>query len=282
VTDVLDVVPLLIPEREILLDVLAGLDPAEWNQPTECPAWTVKGIALHILGDDFSLLSRQRDASVNSIMLWAERMPGQEIFAILDRFNEDWVDNARFFSARVLIDLLRATGEWTHSWYTDVDPDVLGEPVWFVSSEPAPYWMIAAREHLERWVHQQQIRRAVGQPELVAEPHFSAAIGAAVRGFPQGFSSIEARDGTEIALEVGGRDKSWSVRRADGAWGMAPTNGTPDVVISMDGPTAAAVFSKGLSIDETRARVDVSGDQKVGQTVKEGIVAFFGRNEEAR
>ena len=27
--------------------------------------------------------------------------------------------------------------------------------------------------------------------------------------------------------------------------------------------------------------VDVSGDQKVGQAVKEGIVAFFGRNEEA-
>ncbi len=26
----------------------------------------------------------------------------------------------------------------------------------------APYWAIAAREYLERWVHQLQIRRALG------------------------------------------------------------------------------------------------------------------------
>ena len=141
--------------------------------------------------------------------------------------------------------------------------------------------MIAAREHLERWVHQQQVRRAVGQPELVAEPHLSAALGAAVRGFPQGFRWIEARDGTEIALEVDGPERAWAVRREAGEWQVAKSSGTPDVVLSMDVPTAAAVFSKGLSIDETRARVDVSGDQKVGQAVKEGIVAFFGRNEEA-
>ena len=86
--------------------VVEALAPDDWHRPTECPAWTVKGIALHILGDDFSLLSRQRDNAANSIMLWAERMPGQEIFAILDRFNEDWVDNTRYFSERVVIDLL--------------------------------------------------------------------------------------------------------------------------------------------------------------------------------
>lgn len=281
-TDVLDVVPLLIPEREILLEVLEGLDPDEWNRPTECPAWTVKGIAQHILGDDLSLLSRQRDEATNSIMLWAERMPGQEIFTILDRFNEDWVANSRFFSERVLIDLLRVAGEWTHSWYADVDPHRLGEPVFFVGLEPAPYWMIAAREHLERWVHQQQIRRAVGQPELVAEPHLTAAVGAAVRGFPQGFSWIDARDGTEVALEVDGPERVWAMRRDAGEWRVAESSGMPDVVISMDVPTAAAVFSKGLSIDETRARVDVGGDQQVGKAVKEGIVAFFGRKEEMR
>jgi uncharacterized protein (TIGR03083 family) len=72
----IDLTPALRPERAELLALLRGLSADDWQRPTECPAWNVKGIALHILGDDLSLLTRQRDASIDSLTLFAERHPG--------------------------------------------------------------------------------------------------------------------------------------------------------------------------------------------------------------
>jgi hypothetical protein len=68
----LDMTSLLFGERAALLDLLGGLDPSGWQAPTECPAWSVKGIALHLLGDDLSLLSRQRDDATNSLAIFSE------------------------------------------------------------------------------------------------------------------------------------------------------------------------------------------------------------------
>ena len=48
----------LRPERAALLSLLEGLEPEQWSRPTECPLYSVKGVALHVLGDDLSLLSR--------------------------------------------------------------------------------------------------------------------------------------------------------------------------------------------------------------------------------
>ncbi|MDH3707852.1 MAG: maleylpyruvate isomerase N-terminal domain-containing protein, partial [Acidimicrobiia bacterium] len=123
VTEVLDT------ERSQLLTLLASLDEAQWQQPTECPAYSVKGIATHVLGDDLSLLSRQRDGAVQGLVLVAERMPGADLRALLDAFNDQWVEAARFLSPPLLIELLRLSGQWSNTYYRDVDPTSPGEPV---------------------------------------------------------------------------------------------------------------------------------------------------------
>lgn len=53
----------LFPEvRRELLQVLNDLSPAEWARQTAAPLWSVKEVALHLLGGDVSNLSRRRDA----------------------------------------------------------------------------------------------------------------------------------------------------------------------------------------------------------------------------
>ena len=94
----LDVTPALAPERAALLDLLRGLSTEDWERPTECPEWTVKGLVLHVLGDDLSLLSRQRDASLDGLTLYAIDHPGVTFRALLDGFNEQWVTAASFLS----------------------------------------------------------------------------------------------------------------------------------------------------------------------------------------
>ena len=157
------------PERDALLKLLAGLSADEWTQPTECPAYPVKGIATHVLGDDLSLLSRQRDGAVQGLVYMTDELPGADFRTLLDAFNDRWVTTARFMSPLLLIELLRLTGEWTAAYYESVDPDAPGEPVGLFGASrdsSSPFWQAIAREYLERWIHHSQIRRALGLRSL--------------------------------------------------------------------------------------------------------------------
>src|SRR5260370_40370159 len=76
------VVDLFPVERQHLLQLLAQLREEEWHSPTVCAGWTVKDIALHLLGDDIGRLSRDRDAfdyithpRINS---WSELVRSEE------------------------------------------------------------------------------------------------------------------------------------------------------------------------------------------------------------
>jgi uncharacterized protein (TIGR03083 family) len=169
---VLDVTSVLRPERAAFVELLSGLSAEQWSLPTECPAYDVKGVATHVLGDDLSLLSRQRDAAVNGLLLVAEELPGSDFRTLLDTFNDRWVHTARFFSPAIVVELLRLVGDWTADYYEAVDLDAPGEPVGFfrghTGEAPAssPFWQAIAREYVERWVHHSQIRRALGLGSL--------------------------------------------------------------------------------------------------------------------
>ena len=66
------------PERAALTSLLEGLGPDDWGSATECPAYTVKGVVTHILGDDLSLLSRQRDQAENGLSFLIAETPGSD------------------------------------------------------------------------------------------------------------------------------------------------------------------------------------------------------------
>ena len=165
------VLDVLGPEREELLDTLAGLDADAWQRATECPAYTVKGVATHVLGDDLSLLSRQRDGAENGLVQVAVDQPGADLRTLLDTFNDRWVTVAGFLSTELVIELLGLTGDWTARYYEQVDPAAPGEPVGFfgVHGTSSPFWHAIAREYLERWVHHSQVRRALGRGSVADE-----------------------------------------------------------------------------------------------------------------
>src|SRR5438477_224925 len=115
------------------------------------------------LGDDLSLLSRQRDGAEPGLSSLAGELPGVDFRTLLDTFNDRWVAAAGFLSTELVTELLSRTGEWTAAYYGAVDPDAPGEPVGFFGSrgESSPFWHAIAREYVERWVHHSQIRRAL-------------------------------------------------------------------------------------------------------------------------
>lgn len=93
-------------ERTELLELLHRLEADDWRRATECPQWDVKQVAIHVLGDDLSLLSRQRYKSVDGLSLFAGTHPGASFSEMLNGFNEQWVTASTFLSKTVLIELL--------------------------------------------------------------------------------------------------------------------------------------------------------------------------------
>jgi uncharacterized protein (TIGR03083 family) len=167
------------PERDAFLGLLTGLSSEDWARPTECPAYPIKGVATHVLGDDLSLLSRQRDGAVQGLVYMSHEMPGADWRMLLDAFNDSWVATARFLSPALLLELLRLTGEWTADYYQAVDPQAPGEPVGLFGAsrrETSPFWQAIAREYLERYVHHSQIRRALGLGSLADRQFLSTGI----------------------------------------------------------------------------------------------------------
>jgi uncharacterized protein (TIGR03083 family) len=270
----LDVTPMLAPERAMCLDLLRSLAPDDWGRPTECPEWNVKGVALHILGDDLSLLARQRDATPDQgLILYAKDHPGLTFRELLDGFNEQWVTASMFMSSDLLLELLRLVGEWSDDFYCNVGLDVIArEPVgFFASADPSPYWHVIAREYAERVIHQSQIRRAVGASEVSGDVLATMALVVA-HALAAWMRDLAPPTGTQLAIDFGSagaftwerEPERWSVSN-----GVAPA-ASATITISPDQVVAA--LTRGVTPAELSAATTVTGDQALAHGALE-IVA---------
>ncbi len=263
---VLDTTPALAPERAALLTLLRGLSADDWERPSECPAWTVKGVALHILGDDLSLLSRQRDAATDGLTQFAEHHPGMQFRELLDGFNEHWVSAARFLGAPLIVDLLDAVGAWSDAFYGNVGLDTAArESVgFFAQTEPSPYWMLIAREYAERVIHQSQIRRAVGAPELEGEPvTWMARV--VVHALAWWLRDLDAPAGATIAMDFGGAG-SWTWRREAGHWSVLERVDSPDARVTVTPERVIALLTRAPDAPEVAARLAFGGDTALARS----------------
>jgi hypothetical protein len=275
----LDMTPMLRPERAALLELLRSLSADEWERPTECPAWSAKGIALHILGDDLSLLTRQRDASTNSLILFAADHPGSSFRSLLDGFNEQWVAASRFLSSELVIEMLGLVGDWSEAFYRDVGLDATSrEPVGlFAETEPSPYWQVIAREYLERFTHQSQIRRAVGASELGGELATSAAK-VTVHVLAAWMLNYVPAAGSTIEIDFGAVGARTWERKAD-RWAVLEGSADPaaTALIAVSRTDAVAMLSRGILQDDVATLLTIGGDEALARGAIDIIAPLAGR-----
>jgi uncharacterized protein (TIGR03083 family) len=270
----LDLTPMLRPERAAFLGLLGGLDASDWSRPTECPAWDVRGVALHVLGDDLSLLSRQRESGTQGLVLYAEDHPGASFRELLDGFNEQWVTAAGFLGIELTLELLRLVGEWSADFYETVGLTTIArEPVgFFAATEPSPYWQLIAREYVERIVHHGQIRRAVGAPELDGRLVTEAAR-VVVHSLAVWLRDLDAPVGATLVVEFAGLG-DWALRRGPDRWTVVDDAAAPDARVTI--ANASAVVSRGVRADEIPALITVEGDRALADgalAIAAGFVA---------
>jgi uncharacterized protein (TIGR03083 family) len=265
-------------ERAALFDLLMSLKAQQWDAPTVCPGWSVKDITAHLLADDLGRLSRGRDGHAPAA--FSPSSPDnieEQLLEFINRQNEAWVAASRRLSPRVLIDLLRWSGDETQRYFESLDMFATGEPVHWAGPEPAPVWLDIAREYSERWIHQAQIRDAVGAEPLSEPRLFLPLLDTLVRALPHTLRDTDAPEGTHVRLDVTGIGPAgtppvgWSVVREAGGWSLFDSAPGSSAGVRMDGDTAWRLFTKGISKANALARVRIEGDRQLGEKVLDTV-----------
>lgn len=268
------IVDLFPAERDALLQLLAALSEEEWSRPTVCAGWSVKDVALHLLGDDVGRLSRKRDSFGGAAFVaQADADFEAQLVAFINEANERWLQATRRISPHLLCDLLRFMGGETQRYFQSLDLFQIDEPVSWAGPDPAPVWLDIAREYTERWLHQQQIRDAVEKPGLKERRFYAPVLDTFVRALPHTFRDVDVAEGAQVKLIISGdAGGEWYLVRGDGKWSLyLDADAEPAAAVVMDQETAWRLFTKGISKDEASANATLSGDRSLGMKVLDTV-----------
>ena len=198
--------------------MLRELTPRDWDRPTTCGEWAVREVVAHMLGDLLGRVSAQRDEYRPD-----QPLPDETLPTFIDRINEEWVRAARRLSPRLLMELYATNGVVHDEQWASLPANQLSESVSWAGIHPAPVWFDAARDLTEYWVHERQVREAVGRPG--GFPEMSVVLDIFARGLPYTLAGVDLGS-TECIAVIGDPLGAWTLVREAGSWWIR--NGTDD------------------------------------------------------
>lgn len=143
---------------ESVLSIGRGLADPQWAAPTDCPKWTVKDVYAHLAGGEWWMVEGHPPPA-EGVGSWAEA----HVLARREAAPAAVLADLRGAYERRRAELERG----------GIDPD---QPTQLVDGRPARLELLLRARVLDVWVHEQDIRRAVGRPGNLASP------GAAIAG----------------------------------------------------------------------------------------------------
>ena len=251
---------------DLLIQLLKSLTEDEWNARTVAKKWMVKDIASHLLDGNLRGLSFSRDhyfgekpENINSY---------SDLVDFLNQLNMTWTNATKRLSPNVIIELLESTGKQYSVHLQTLDPfeDAIFSVDW-AGEETSLNWFHIAREYTEKFLHQQQIRNAVGKQALFTKELFYPFISTFMYALPHTYRNVSAQKGTIVTLvvktEIGGE---WSIIRKEYNWVFIESFDTePNATVKINPDDAWLLFSKGITPDDAKQKVEILGDEKLGE-----------------
>ncbi|MBK8504817.1 MAG: maleylpyruvate isomerase N-terminal domain-containing protein [Saprospiraceae bacterium] len=248
---VLELMPVL--DRK-LMELLKDLSYEDWFRKTIVPRWTIKDIVTHLLDGNLRTLSMLRDSHY--------ALPDQrtnsysDLVNYLNKMNADWVMATSRLSPIVLVDLLEKSGRDYCEFLKTLDPfDNATFPVAWAGDQQSPNWFHIAREYAEKWHHQQQIRLAVVQQEMLYRREFyHPYLETSMRVLPYHYRFMPAGEGETMRFHItgdGGGD--WRMGFLNNSWQIIAKpytsieNHTVIIPVKLPG-----IFTKGISKEEAK------------------------------
>ena len=262
-----DIVDALADGWDSMQRLGAELDEPQWKLPTDCPGWSVQDNLAHIIGIESVILGRPEPV--------VELADPPHVKNDLGRSNEIWVESFRRLSGAEVLDRFRAiatlrldalrsytTAEWAAPSWTPVGAGTVADLIPF--------------RVLDSFVHELDMRRALGKPANMESPSAQLAIGRlrGVLGVIVG-SRLRPPDGTRVAFAVeapGGFVEAYAMtdgRAVALAVGPDSLADSVDTVLHMDADTFVRLVGGRGELDVVAPAVRVDGDENLGRRVIE-------------
>ena len=252
----------------LLTDLLQSLSPNEWHLPTIAKLWTVKDIASHLLYGNLRALSFSRD---NYFGEKPEKINTYtDLVNYLNLLNVSWTSATKRLSPMVLKDLLETTGKQYYHHLQTLKPfDTAQFSVAWAGQEKSENWFHIAREYTEKFIHQQQIREAVGKHALFTKELFYPFIHTCMYALPHTYRTVYADTGTAIKIKVltdiGGQ---WTIIKTKTDWQFTETTiDFPVATVCISPDIAWKLFSKGITPKQALDKIEILGEKKMGEPV---------------
>lgn len=252
----------------LLVDLLASLGPEEWDRPTVAGRWRVRDVAAHLLDTALRKLSLARDG-------WFVERPvigsAADLASFVHRLNGEGVAVYRRLSPAVLIAMMSEACRQSAEFHEGLDPFAAAPfGVSWAGEAQSLNWFDTARELTERWHHQQQIRLATGRAGLLVPELYHPVLDCFLRGLPHAYRAVTAAAGTMIRVEITGDCGGlWQLRRGEAGWALVEPAGHWDARVRLGQEIAWRVFTRGISLEEAMAQIEMEGDETLGARVLE-------------
>lgn len=271
----IDVVALMPELDKILFKLLEGLSADDWNRQTIAPKWKVKDVAVHLLDGNLRTISMLRDEyygdkpdNINTY---------EDLISFLNRLNADWVKATKRLSPKVILNLLKSSGKEYCAYLATLNPDDKAAfSVAWAGENESKNWFHIAREYTEKWHHQQQIRLAIGEDQvLLEEKWYLPYLDTSVRALPHHYRNVEGKNKDLVKFTFSGKtEKSWFLYY-DSGWGLInSTNQEPISEVKIRDDYAWRIFTKGINKEEAIAESEIIGNQKLGLKIFDMIAVM--------
>jgi len=251
-----------------LIELLNSLTAEEWDMQTVAKLWKVKDVVSHLLDGNLRALSTSRDKyfgekpeNINSY---------QDLVVYLNNLNMSWTSTTRRLSPKVLTNLLKTTGaEYTEHLKTLKPFENAVFSVAWAGQDISPNWFHIAREYTEKFLHQQQIREAVGKSGIMTKELYYPFIDTLMFAFPYTFKNVSAENGTAVSLEIstdiGG---IWNIVKTSNSWVLDKNiNSNVQSKVVIDPDTAWKLFSKSWKPEQVIDKIKITGNFTLAQQV---------------
>lgn len=247
-----------------ITDLCATFTETEWKAPTDCPQWTVQDQVAHMLGTESRVfLGRPMPEHTPLDMDHVQNDIG--------RMNEIWVDSRRSWpGARVLEEFREVTGERLKALRAMHEAD-------FAAPMQTPIGPGTVRDFLhirifDCWVHEQDMRRAVGRPGHLEGPVAEYSVGRLAMAMPFVVGrKAQTADGTTVTFEITGPAGRMLPIGVEGgrAKALEASPATPTVRLTMDVETLNCLGCGRWAPDQVlqSGKVRIDGNRTLGETI---------------